>query len=95
MICLQADVETKLLCARASPVLRKILKTEQCWPQEVRLDLRDPRQLKWLHKHIAVRVDTGGNSGIASLSFRILADVMPVLLFPAKKLLAELSSSSF
>ncbi len=28
--------------------------TFRCWPQDVRLDLHDSRQLKWLHRHIAV-----------------------------------------
>ncbi len=52
----QADVETKLACGLASRALRQSLLTSRCWPQEVRLDMHDSRQLRWLQQHIPVRL---------------------------------------
>ncbi len=53
---MQVDVETKLACALAGPALRQPLMTSHCWPQEIRLDLHDSRQLRWLQQHITVRL---------------------------------------
>ncbi len=57
--CVQANSETKMACAQASTCLRDLTATARLWKDEVRLDLRDARQLLWLERHCPVRQPHG------------------------------------